>query len=190
MSTPDEETSDATVRARHQTQMPRYLKDYEVDYVPEQRLVHTASDHSHKEEQLVGATGGPLAPCNTLVACNVYLPAYEGNPHISPEVLHVRLKDLEEENHQLRRELREHSAAHSPRPLSPSQLVLSPSHSMHNMEEQASTSMSYQSNVIKTSKAKSGPRREQTEGEETSRTSNDLPSLSANVLKDPHKHEE
>lgn len=39
-------------------------------------------------------------------------------------------------------------------------------------------------------KAKSGLRQEQMEGEETSRRSNDLPSLSANVLKVPHKHDD
>lgn len=41
MSIPEEEISDATVRSRRRTQMPRYLEDYEVDYVPDQQLVRT-----------------------------------------------------------------------------------------------------------------------------------------------------
>lgn len=143
MSIPEEEISDATVRSRRRTQMPRYLEDYEVDYVPEQRLVHTPSGHSNEGEQSVGATGGPLPPCNTLVAGIDHFPAFEGTPHFPPEVLQMRLKDLEEENRQLRRDLREHSAAHSPRHLSPSQPINSLRHSMRNMEEQASTSTSY-----------------------------------------------
>ncbi|KAF4113663.1 hypothetical protein G5714_006208 [Onychostoma macrolepis] len=139
MSITKEEISDATVHSRRRTQMPRYLEDYEVDYVPEQRLVHTPSGHSNEGEQLEGATGGPLPPFNTLVAGIDHFPTYEGTPHFSPEVLQMHLKDLEEENRQLRCDLREHS----PRPVSASQPIHSPRHSMRNMEEQASTSTSY-----------------------------------------------
>ncbi len=123
--------------------MPRYLENYEVDYVSKQQLVHTPSGHSNEGEQLVGATGSPFATCNPLVASIDHFPASKGIPHFSPEVLQMCLKDLEEENSRLRRDLREHSAAHSPRPLSPSQSINSPRHSMRNMEEQASTSTSY-----------------------------------------------
>ncbi len=143
MSILEEEISDATVRSRRRTQMPRYLENYEVDYVSEQQLVHTPSGHSNEGEQLVEASGGPFAIGNPLVASIDHFPASKGIPHFSPEVLQRRLQDLEEENSRLRHDLREHSAAHSPRPLSPSQSIHSPRHSMRNMEEQASTSTSY-----------------------------------------------
>ncbi len=143
MSILEEEISDATVRSHRRTQMPRYLENYEVDYVSEQQLVHTPSGHSNEGEQLVGASGGPFAIGNPLVASIDHFPASKGIPHFSPEVLQRRLQDLEEENSRLRHDLREHSAAHSPRPLSPFQSIHSPRHSMRNMEEQASTSTSY-----------------------------------------------
>lgn len=91
----------------------RCLADYEVNYVPEHRSAHTHSDHSNEAEQLIGATGGSLPPPNTLVADIDHFPANEENTHFSPEVLQLRLKDLEEENRQLRHDLREHSASHS-----------------------------------------------------------------------------
>ncbi|XP_048030334.1 uncharacterized protein LOC125279307 [Megalobrama amblycephala] len=138
MSIHSEENRDVTVRSRRRTQMPRYLEDYEVDYVPEQRSAHTPSNHSNEGEQLIGATGGPLPPHNTLVAGIDHFPAYEGNPHFSPEALQMRLKDLEEENRQLRRNLSEQSAPHTPRSLSPSQLFCSPRHLTRNMEDRTS----------------------------------------------------
>ncbi len=81
MSILEEEISDATLRSRRRTQMPRYLKNSEVDYVPEQQLVHTPSGHSNEGEQLVGATGGPFAACNPLVASIDHFPAYKGSRH-------------------------------------------------------------------------------------------------------------
>ncbi|KAF4103566.1 hypothetical protein G5714_016449 [Onychostoma macrolepis] len=143
-------------------QFRKGLEDYEVDYVPEQRLVHTPSGHSNEGEQLVGATGGPLPPFNTLVAGIDHFPAYEGTPHFSPEVLQIHLKDLEAENHQLRCDLREHS----PRPVSASQPIHSPRHSMHNMEEQASTSTSY--HRVTSSRDQRDPRYERDKSEKCS----------------------
>ncbi len=83
MSILEEEISDATVRSRHRTQMRRYLENYEVDYVSEQQLVHTASGHSNEGEQLVGATGSPFATCKPwLLALITLLP---------PKVFHTSL---------------------------------------------------------------------------------------------------
>nr|XP_055052534.1 uncharacterized protein LOC129438043 [Misgurnus anguillicaudatus] len=56
-STHREEIGDATVRPRRSTHLPNYLKDYDVDYVPEQRTAHIPPDHSNEGEQLIGATG-------------------------------------------------------------------------------------------------------------------------------------
>lgn len=137
------EISDATVHSRCRTQMPKYLDDYEVDYVPEQPSAHKPSDHSNVGEQPIGATGGPLPLHSTLVAGIDHFPAYGGNAHFSPEALEMRLKDLEKENRQLRRDLSEHSAAHTSRSLSPSQPFHSLRHLTCNMENRISTSPSH-----------------------------------------------
>lgn len=123
--------------------MPKYLDDYEVDYVPEQPSAHKPSDHSNVGEQPIGATGGPLPLHSTLVAGIDHFPAYGGNAHFSPEALEMRLKDLEKENRQLRRDLSEHSAAHTSRSLSPSQPFHSLRHLTCNMENRISTSLSH-----------------------------------------------
>lgn len=118
MSLPGEESSDPTVCPRYQTQMPKYLNEYEVEQALDQQSEHTPPHYSNEgEETLLGATGRQSPLPNTLVADIDRSSAHEENAHFNSEALQRRLRDFERENCQLRCDLREHSTAHSSRSL-------------------------------------------------------------------------